>query len=593
MVHFPTSTRMITTALVLLSVLAASFGFHSPIANAQSATMYPWPTSGSHKIGETFTVNILVSSPDAAMNAVSGTITFPTDKLEVVGLSKGGSIISLWVQEPSYSNASGSVSFEGVVLNPGFQGTGGQIIGVQVRGKSAGEARFELASGAVLANDGSGTNILSGLGAAKFTITSEVAPPPRPIEAEPVEEEEEAEAPALPAPVITSPTHPDPDAWYANNDPCFEWVLQENVTAVAVQPTRDPETTPSGGTPGLFGKCYTDFGDGTWYLHLRFQTSEGLGPIEHFPFHIDTVAPNEFEVIADPDGDEADFRPSVFAEAEDAASGIDHYEIGYLDSTTVITVPADEMLADAPPRLPFRVPGTYTVFVRAFDAAGNFTEGTAEITITAFAAPTITDYAEELVYGDSFWVQGQTYPFAIVYVNVLNDRGTTSTFKAAADEDGNFDFNVARRFRPGVYTVTVSADVQGVQVGPSEAKRFTVAPSLALQLEDLSRALMTIVIAAGVLVALLIGALILLWRSSLRTRRAVMVAAKRSENDYKKAFLKLRKDVVREIHLIEKVKLSRDLSREEHSITSSLKRDLRAAEKIIREDLEEIEKDLL
>ena len=60
------------------------------------------------------------------MNAASGVISFPADKLEVVSLSKTGSVFTLWVQEPSFSNSAGTINFEGIVLNPGFIGAAGK-----------------------------------------------------------------------------------------------------------------------------------------------------------------------------------------------------------------------------------------------------------------------------------------------------------------------------------------------------------------------------------------------------------------------------------------------------------------------------------
>ena len=104
------------------------------------------------------------------MNAASGAISFPPDKLEVISLSKTGSIFTLWVQEPLFSNSSGAVNFEGIALNPGFTGIGGKLITVNFKAKAAGAAVLNFSSGSVLANDGKGTNILANLGSAQFSL---------------------------------------------------------------------------------------------------------------------------------------------------------------------------------------------------------------------------------------------------------------------------------------------------------------------------------------------------------------------------------------------------------------------------------------
>ena len=95
------------------------------------------PSSGEYAVGGVFSVSVYVSSADQAMNAASGAISFPPDKLEVISLSKTGSIFTLWVQEPLFSNSSGAVNFEGIALNPGFTGIGGKLITVNFKAKAA------------------------------------------------------------------------------------------------------------------------------------------------------------------------------------------------------------------------------------------------------------------------------------------------------------------------------------------------------------------------------------------------------------------------------------------------------------------------
>ncbi len=135
---------------------------------ASAATLYLSPTTGSYAVGSTFTVSVYVSSPDQSENAVSGTISFPPDVLQVTSVSKIGSIISLWVQDPSFSNSVGTVDFQGLTLNPGFIGARAKILDITFKVKAAGTVPVIFQSGSILANDGSGTNVLNGFGNAKF-----------------------------------------------------------------------------------------------------------------------------------------------------------------------------------------------------------------------------------------------------------------------------------------------------------------------------------------------------------------------------------------------------------------------------------------
>lgn len=70
--------------------------------NVMAATLNFSPSSGSFSQNTNFAVNINVSSPEQAMNAASLTIKFPNDKVQVVSVSKSGSIVDFWAQEPSF-----------------------------------------------------------------------------------------------------------------------------------------------------------------------------------------------------------------------------------------------------------------------------------------------------------------------------------------------------------------------------------------------------------------------------------------------------------------------------------------------------------
>lgn len=158
------------------SFILVSISVWLPLA-VEAATLYLTPSSDSIGSGKTFNVNINVSSADQAMNAAQGVVTFPPENLSVVAVSKAGSIISLWVQDPTFNNSTGRVNFEGVVLNPGFIGSAGRVLQITFRAKAEGPATVSLTSASVLANDGRGTNILSQLGNGRYLIEAFVVAP--------------------------------------------------------------------------------------------------------------------------------------------------------------------------------------------------------------------------------------------------------------------------------------------------------------------------------------------------------------------------------------------------------------------------------
>ena len=111
-------------------------------------------------VGETLSVTLVLDTPDKPVNMVEARIIFPTDKMEVTSLSKVDSIITLWVDELTYSNATGTITFSGGLPTPGFRGRAGKLLTVTFKVKDAGEALINIENAAVLANDGLGTDVL-------------------------------------------------------------------------------------------------------------------------------------------------------------------------------------------------------------------------------------------------------------------------------------------------------------------------------------------------------------------------------------------------------------------------------------------------
>ena len=162
--------------LVALGLMLVSFSVLG--ASAEAASLIISPSSRSLTEGESFSIDILVSSPDQTINAAEGTIYFPPDKLRAVFISDSGSIFNLWIKEPSFSNSLGVIDFSGLVLNPGFAGKTGKMFTVSFQARAPGSAPVAFANGAVLANDGNGTNILSAFRHANYFIDSPLIIPP-------------------------------------------------------------------------------------------------------------------------------------------------------------------------------------------------------------------------------------------------------------------------------------------------------------------------------------------------------------------------------------------------------------------------------
>lgn len=66
----------------------------------------------------------------------------------------------MWVDEPTYSNATGTITFSGGLPTPGFQDRDGNLLTITFKAKDAGEALINIETAAILANDGLGTDVL-------------------------------------------------------------------------------------------------------------------------------------------------------------------------------------------------------------------------------------------------------------------------------------------------------------------------------------------------------------------------------------------------------------------------------------------------
>lgn len=147
--------------LVVFGCLAFfCFAFRTSEAATGSASLYFSPSHGTYTKGQNFIVSVLVNA-ETSINGVEAVLSFPPSFLEVLRIDKSGSIINLWVEEPSFSNtgSSGNVSLGGVILNPGFIGPSGKIVDIVFRVKNTGSAVLKYSQAAILANDGIGTNI--------------------------------------------------------------------------------------------------------------------------------------------------------------------------------------------------------------------------------------------------------------------------------------------------------------------------------------------------------------------------------------------------------------------------------------------------
>lgn len=112
--------------------------------------------------GKTFTVTINTNTSGVYINNIESIISFPTKLLNVESISSAGSIFSMWVEQPKFSNIDGTVFFNGGVPTPGYIGSKGKILSIVFKAKQSGKALISFSSANIFANDGMGTDVTSG-----------------------------------------------------------------------------------------------------------------------------------------------------------------------------------------------------------------------------------------------------------------------------------------------------------------------------------------------------------------------------------------------------------------------------------------------
>lgn len=359
--------------LFVVLLLVGTVFAHPYYTNAQSGALYFSPSSGKVNVGQSFSLVVRVNTSGVAINAAEGSLVYDSAKLQVTSISKAGSIFTIWAEEPKFSNAEGTIEFGGGIPNPGFSGSSGTIITVNFKAKTAttikGFTEIVLVSGAVLANDGEGSNILASLGKANYYIGSAGIPAQIPTR-------EGSKLPISISFIIKSATHPDQEKWYSNNTPAFNWELADGIEAVSYLVTDKPTSNPGTIPDGLVDEAkFTDIADGVNYFHLRLRESDVWGPISHFKFQVDTKPPEKFNILVTDDNSK---EPKLTFESSDDLSGIDRYEIK-IDRKDWVVI--DKALAGQPYSVVNQGYGEHRVLVNAVDMAGNITIASAVIMV--------------------------------------------------------------------------------------------------------------------------------------------------------------------------------------------------------------------
>jgi hypothetical protein len=445
---------------VYICVLAVFF-FFSGFSPVFSANLMVSPNSGNYNVGDSFSVTIYTSSNEQALNALSGRINYPSDKLLVTSVSKASSIVNFWTIDPGeYLSEPGVVRFEGVVLNPGYKGFRGSIFTINFKVKAQGTASVNFLSASVLANDGKGTNILSSVRDGTYVLG--------PVGSEFTTGEGGNGLPQ--APQVISSTHKSGFEWYPVNKASFAWNLAPDTTGVTYLIDKKPTTNPGTSSKGMVSMYTTDvLEDGSWYLHVRTRNEKGWGAITHFRFQIDTVPPSKLVVTEMDKSAKTSPRARFMFESDDLSSGIKEYEIE-IGTTYGTTWFENATNIYETPALP---PGESVLTVTVKDRAGNSLKEKKSFVITGLPVPKIIEYSGIVNEGEPIILKGTTLPnFDVVlslsaqndgqkgsriFYSSKNKEGVVFETTTQARADGTFTVVLSERFTADTYIITLRA----------------------------------------------------------------------------------------------------------------------------------------
>ncbi len=547
-----------------------------------AATLSVSPATGVYSAGSTFTSRIVVNTSGQSVNAAEGIIKFNPQELTVVSVDRSNSIFNLWVTEPTFSNSAGTISFSGGMPS-GYKGSAGTIFNITFRTKNAGTPKVSLTSGAVLANDGMGTNVLSSMGGATYTVQA--------LTTSPVPEQIEYVAPANTpsAPKVISTTHPNPLDWYQNKSASLNWdvpsdvisirtSLDDNSTSIPTKVYEDPISSIN----------IDDLPEGESFFHIQFKNSDGWGKVSHYRLAIDTVKPTEFQISLLENSDQANPVQTLSLKAVDDTSIVKRYLVRinnndpyeYIDEVSSKTI-----------TLPPLLPGRHTVMIEAFDEAGNSIVGNLSFEISSFDRPVFTEYPNEINEDVIPVIRGKTRPESEVEVIIKKGDAVPSVYNLVADSEGVFTLIPDGTFTTGVYELTARAkDKFGAQSELSEVIKIAVQQPGYVQVGTFLINILSVFVPLFALLVLLVISFWFLVLYLKRFRRKVSVESKEALAILEREFKNLNQALHEQKEKLTNAHRTKKLSSFEEEMFSSLSLSIKNAQTRVQKEVVDVER---
>lgn len=164
---FPTAvlrnSKTVQYAFSFMFIFAALAGMAAVVSTSES-TIKIVSSSEAVERGKQFSVDVIVKAA-TPVNAVDIAIAFSADQVEVLGVDRGESVLTLWTADPKVEN--GVVYLQGGTYQRGFIGEH-KIATINVKALKNGQATFMPKTIKLLAGDGKGTQVAAKTEGAAF-----------------------------------------------------------------------------------------------------------------------------------------------------------------------------------------------------------------------------------------------------------------------------------------------------------------------------------------------------------------------------------------------------------------------------------------
>jgi hypothetical protein len=544
------------------------------------ASLSFFPAVGTYPIGDVFHVLVNVDTNGKTINAVEGKISFNKNELEIVGLSKDGSVLESWAVDPDYSNEDGTISFSGAMKS--FAGSAGKIISIDFRALENTEAKVRFSTGAaILAADGQGTNILSVMNAGAYSLVPKEVIPVIVNAGLPVPQVLGASTSTGQEILVTSSTHPNEDKWYNEKTAKFSWTLPPDAAAVRLLADSSSSTLPvKSYRPPVTEKTISGVSDGISYFHLQVKTEFGWNESITYRFQTDTKKPEMFRVVEASTTDSFGF----LFEARDKTSGIEKYlvsidggaETEWVDDGAHKYIPGEQKS------------GVHILSAKAVDFAGNFATSSVNFTLESVNPPTITDFQEKLLPGNSLVVRGKANANASVSVWVSKDGVRAEENKITGGSDGSFTFVLNGKAEEGTYKIYAEEAGRGVRSAPATSIFITVSKPKIILFGNTVLGYLSVLIPLVTLVLLLLFILVFGWHRFRIFRATLQKEVQEVETASRESFSVLRKEIYEDERILASIESPKEKTKKESEVIGRLKKSIDTTEANVEKEISDI-----